>query len=76
MGARDAIKLVRQLIVDEEGQDLIEYALLTACIGLVGTLAWTNIRSHISSGYTGWGSGVNTLSSCTPDPGGAGCGGS
>jgi Flp pilus assembly pilin Flp len=77
MGARPAIDLLRQLVLDEQGQDLIEYALLTAFIGLVGALAWINIRSGVSSAYTGWGSGVNTLSSCTPDPilNGGGCSG-
>ena len=68
-----AVTRFKQLIVDESGQDLVEYGLLTAFIGLVGVLAWFNIQTQITSLYTGWGSGVNTLSSCTPDPGGGGC---
>jgi pilus assembly protein Flp/PilA len=62
-----------RLLRDEGGQDLIEYALLAAFIGVVGILAWTNIQTGIGRAYTGWDSGVKTLSSCTPDPGGAGC---
>jgi len=66
----------KRLLVDESGQDLIEYGLLTAVIGLVGAMAWVNIQAGVSSAYGGWGSGVNTLSACTPDPGataGFGC---
>jgi hypothetical protein len=47
--------------------------LLAALIGTVGILAWSNIESQLLSHYLGWGSGVNTLSACTPDPGGGGC---
>ena len=60
--------IIRRLLVDEAGQDLIEYALLTACIGLMGIVAWANIQTQLASHYAGWGSGVNTISSCTPDP--------
>jgi len=58
---------------DESGQDLIEYALLCAFIGFVGMAAWLNIRSGIGTAYSNWGSGVQNLSACTPDPGGGGC---
>lgn len=59
---------VRRFVRDERGQDMIEYALLAAFIGVVGVLAWTNIESGIGGAYTGWDDGVKTLSSCTPDP--------
>jgi Flp pilus assembly pilin Flp len=62
------IERVKQFVSDESGQDLIEYGLLGALIGTVGILAWTNIRVSLGSAYSGWGSGVNTLSGCTPDP--------
>jgi Flp pilus assembly pilin Flp len=64
---------VRRFVHDDGGQDFIEYALLAAFVCVVGILAWTNIENGIGSAYTGWDDGVKTLSSCTPDPGGAGC---
>lgn len=62
-----------RLLTSDDGQDLIEYALLSALIGIVGILAWTNISSAIGISYTNWDSGVQNVSSCTPDPGGGGC---
>jgi Flp pilus assembly pilin Flp len=66
-------RLLNRLIVEEEAQDIIEYALLAAFIGTVGIVAWQNIGSGVASAYLGWDSGVQNLSKCTPDPGGAGC---
>jgi Flp pilus assembly pilin Flp len=69
---RRAHMLVRFLL-DESGQDVIEYALLTAFIGFAGMFVWTNIMTTIGTKYSGWDTGVQNLSACTPDPGGAGC---
>lgn len=66
-------RLFLRLVRDDSGQDIIEYALLTALIGLVGILIWQNIGVGISNAYTGFDTGVQTLSICTPDPGGGGC---
>ena len=73
MRTHTSIRLLMRLLLDESGQDIIEYALLTAFIGTVGVLAWVNIKSGLGNAYSGWGSGVQTLSACTPDPGGGGC---
>jgi Flp pilus assembly pilin Flp len=62
-----------RLAAGEEGQDLIEYALLSALIGLVGILTWTNITAGIGTAYTTWDTGLQSVSACTPDPGGGGC---
>jgi Flp pilus assembly pilin Flp len=65
-----------RFLLDESGQDLIEYALLTAFIGFAGIFVWTNIMATIGTKYSGWDSGVQGLSACTPDPqasGGGGC---
>ena len=35
---------------------------------LIGVVAWNNIGAEITSHYTGWGTGVNNLAGCTPDP--------
>jgi Flp pilus assembly pilin Flp len=65
--------MLRRLLVDDGGQDLIEYALLSAFIGVCCVLVWPNIRLAIGAAFTGWDTNVQALSSCTPDPGGGGC---
>jgi Flp pilus assembly pilin Flp len=61
-------KAIARFLLDESGQDLIEYAMLTAFIGLVGALAWVNIRAGVGAKFSGWGSGIQSTSACTPDP--------
>ena len=53
--------LIRQFVADEDGQDLIEYALLAAFIGLTGAAAWTAIRGGIGSFYVSSNGVVNDL---------------
>lgn len=65
--------LLTRLLIEENGQDLIEYAILAAFIGTVGILAWQSIGTGIFNAYDGWDAGVQGLSACTPDPGGGGC---
>jgi Flp pilus assembly pilin Flp len=43
-----------RLLVEETGQDLVEYALLVAFIGLTSLAAWTAIQTAIQQGYIGW----------------------
>ncbi len=64
--------LFRCFIFDDRGQDLIEYALLGAFIGIVGIVAWTTVGSAISTTYGGWDTNVQGLSATTPDPIGSG----
>ena len=64
--------LVR-FLKDDGGQDLIEYALLSAFIGVCAVAVWANVPGKIKTTYSGWDSSVQNLSSCTPDPGGGGC---
>lgn len=71
MGSLQA--LVRRFVADDDGQDLIEYALLSAFIGVCCVLVWVNIRGAIGNVYGRWDTNVQNLSSCTPDPGGGGC---
>jgi Flp pilus assembly pilin Flp len=66
-------RLLGRLLREDAGQDVIEYALLSAFVGVIGVLAWQNVGSRIGTLYVGWDSGVQDLSSCTPDPGGTGC---
>ena len=65
--------LAQRFVSEESGQDIIEYSLLAAFIGVVGILVWQNIGGGIKNAYFGWDTGVQSLSSCTPDPGGGGC---
>jgi Flp pilus assembly pilin Flp len=55
-------------VCDEHGQDLIEYALLTATIGVAGAAVWAAMGPAIAAAYTTWGTGVNNQWE-TPDPG-------
>lgn len=50
-----------RLIVDDSGQDLIEYGLLAAVIGTVGILAWDAVRVELGSKYQNWDTGVQDL---------------
>ncbi len=60
-----------RLSLEESGQDLIEYALLTTFIGFAGILAWSLVGNAISSTYTSWVSGVDSLA-VPPAPSGSG----
>jgi Flp pilus assembly pilin Flp len=48
---------------DECGQDLIEYALLTAFISLIAIAAITNIGTVVNSWYTGYDTTIKTIPS-------------
>jgi Flp pilus assembly pilin Flp len=65
--------MFHRFVHDDSGQDIIEYALLAAFIGISAVVAWTNIPPKIAAAYGSWDSNIQTLSSCTPDPGGGGC---
>ena len=60
---------LRRFIFDDSGQDLIEYALLSALIGVVGILAWTNLGSAMNTTYNSWDDNAQCLSAYTPNPG-------
>jgi Flp pilus assembly pilin Flp len=64
--------IFRRLLLDDAGQDLIEYALLAAFIGTVSILVWNAIAAGIGADYIGWDGAVQGLSTTTPDPAGAG----
>jgi Flp pilus assembly pilin Flp len=60
-----------RLVTDERGQDLIEYALLTAFIALASALGLNLIRAAINVTYGTWNSDVNNLWQ-PPNPSGGG----
>ena len=58
---RSLWRCASRFLADERGQDLIEYALLTGAVGLVGVSAWSSIGSGIGTAYTGWDTGVQNI---------------
>ena len=59
--------LLDRLIVEDEAQDLIEYALLTGAIGFAGVIGFNLIGAAINAVYGSWDGGVNSLWE-PPDP--------
>ena len=56
------------LLVGEDGQDLVEYALLVALVGLLGLAAWLAVREALAAKYVAWDARDQALSAETPDP--------
>lgn len=50
---------------DERGQDIVEYALLSALIGVMGIAAWDAISNGIGGAYSDW--DTNTQNLWEPD---------
>lgn len=62
------IDLLRRLCREEHGQDIVEYALLTASIGLMGIATWPLIAAGIGGAYQRFDAGTQDIWE-TPDPG-------
>jgi len=58
---RHEMKRLRQLLEREEGQDMIEYALLTAAIGFIAVATFTALSDNINDVYTSWDTNINEL---------------
>ena len=55
------MKLVlRNLLRDESGQDLIEYALIAAVLGLAAVAGMTTLASNISNAFSAVGSKLSS----------------
>lgn len=63
------VELLRRLMVSDVGQDVIEYALLTASIGLAGVAAWPVIAASIGDVYEALDTDTQNLWEA-PNPGG------
>ncbi len=59
--------LLRQLVQDDRGQDLLEYALLTGIIAIAGILLFPTIQSSMASAYQNWNDNAYAISE-TPPP--------
>ena len=53
--------LIARLVWNDEGQDLVEYALLAAFIGLAGVGLFDVIATSMNASYTSWDTGINSL---------------
>lgn len=56
-------RLIVQLLRDEAGQDLVEYALLAAFISLVSTAFITEVGARVNQWYEGYGTTIATIPS-------------
>lgn len=63
--------VVRLLARDDRGQDLVEYALLTAAIGLAGAATWPLIEQSIGTAYRALDSNTQNLWEPPPPGGGS-----
>jgi Flp pilus assembly pilin Flp len=69
----DLVELLRQVVEDDSGQDVIEYALLGAVVGVASILTWQFLVTTVGQVYSAADADVQGVSACTPDPGGGGC---
>jgi hypothetical protein len=67
---RGVLDLLGRLVVDDAGQDLIEYALLSGFFGLAGFVLFLNLGGRMGAVYNGWVNAVHLASGETPPPGG------
>ena len=63
--------VVFRLFEDEEGQDLVEYALLTTVVGFASIAVFDVIRDAIATVYLSWTTETNNIW-VPPDPAGGG----
>ena len=72
-GTSDLYAMLHQLITDDSGQDVVEYALLGAIIGIASVLTWKLVATTVHNVYVAADTDVQGVSGCTPNPGGSGC---
>jgi Flp pilus assembly pilin Flp len=67
--SRLARVLAVRFISDDSGQDLIEYALLTAIIGVSAVLIFPVLSTTMGAAYSSWNTaGQNAWQPCPPQP--------
>jgi Flp pilus assembly pilin Flp len=53
-------ELVKRLYREEDGQDLIEYGILTVIVIIVGVVIFTTINDKMADAYEAWGTDIQT----------------
>jgi pilus assembly protein Flp/PilA len=69
-------RVVRRFVSDDSGQDLIEYALLAALVGIAAILTWQQVATTVGVAFgeaTGTGANGVQAISCPPGPDGVAC---
>jgi pilus assembly protein Flp/PilA len=56
LSRRCLVSLVAAFVRDERGDDMIEYALLAALIGIVGVVAFNTMSTQMGTAYSNWNS--------------------
>jgi Flp pilus assembly pilin Flp len=59
--------VLRKFIRDEDAQDLVEYALLGAFVGLAGAAVWANVVTLLGTRYTEYNTNVQDIWA-SPEP--------
>ena len=66
---RTGARLGRRLLEERDGQDLIEYALLTGIIAVGGALVFPSVRTKMGAAYQAWLSGGQAIWEAPPPTG-------
>jgi Flp pilus assembly pilin Flp len=53
--------LIARFLRDDSGQDLLEYAILTALVGVGSVLLFSNLSTLMNVAYTAWNSDTQDL---------------
>jgi Flp pilus assembly pilin Flp len=56
-----ASTVFKRLLHETAGQDLVEYALLTAAVGIAAVVAWNAMEQVIFAVYSSWDTSVQDL---------------
>lgn len=64
----NAIAALDRFRSEESGQDIVEYALLGALVGIASILIWQALVVTVGNVYGAADADVQIKSSCTPDP--------
>jgi Flp pilus assembly pilin Flp len=63
------IKFAARFFADDEGQDLVEYALLTGFVAAAGLLVFQEMGDRMADGYQDWVTETNDIwEPCLPAP--------
>ena len=61
------MRAILHLVIDDRGQDLVEYALLSGIVGIAYILLFPAIKAGMGSAYTNWNSGIQAAwEPCAP----------
>ena len=60
--------ILKRLLLDDNAQDLTEYALLVAFLGLAAVAAFLALEDAIATGFVAVDTREQDLSAVTPDP--------